>query len=56
MAKIHTETLLVTVSRLIKDEAVINDIIDTDIVIATETLIQDLVPDAIVEVQKVNDE
>lgn len=48
MAKIHTETLVITVSKLVKESDSTQSIITQDIVAALEQVAQELVGDSIV--------
>jgi hypothetical protein len=57
MAKIVTETVLITVSKLVRDGTATDSIVSDDFVAGIEAMAQEMVGDssAVVEVQRVED-
>lgn len=53
MAKIHEETIIIHVSKLVKNDEQLTEILDQDIVQSLESVTQELVgPGIVIEVEK----
>jgi hypothetical protein len=48
MAKIHTETLVITISKLVKESGESSPIVNEEIISALEQVVQELVGDSVI--------